>query len=70
MYGYDHDELIQKTTVLSVELYGCETWSYIKGGPQTKGSEKSMQRRVSGPKSDANGEWRMFHNEEVHNLHR
>ena len=26
--------------------------------------------RIFGPKSDVNGEWRMFHNEELHSLYR
>ena len=28
------------------------------------------QRRIFGPKRDENGEWRRFHNEELHSLYR
>jgi hypothetical protein len=31
--------------------------------------ENKVLRRIFGPKSHANGEWRRLHDEELHNLH-
>ena len=32
--------------------------------------ENRILRRIFGPKRDENGEWRRFHNEELHSLYR
>jgi hypothetical protein len=47
-----------------VVLFGCETWSDIKGATQT------VLRRIFGSKRDEVPEgWRKLHNEELHNLY-
>ena len=44
--------------------------SYIKRGMQAKVFENRILRQIFGPNRDENGEWRRFHNEEIHSLHR
>jgi hypothetical protein len=49
-------QLIYKTIILPVALYGCETWSLL--------------RRIFGPTRDeVAGEWRKLHNEELRDLY-
>jgi hypothetical protein len=49
-----------------VVLYGCETWSLTLREEQ----RLRVLRRISGPKRDeVTGDWRKFHNEELHNLY-
>ena len=43
--------------------------SYIKGGIQGKGIRNRILRGIFAPKRDENGEWRRFHNEELHRLY-
>ena len=52
---------IYKTIILSVMLYGYETWFFTL---------REECRRIFGPKRDENGEWRRLHNEELHSLYR
>ena len=62
---------INKIITFAVVLYGCETWSLIlRDISNVKVSENRILRRIFGPKRDANGEWRRFHNEELHSLYR
>jgi hypothetical protein len=54
---------LYKTIILSLVLYGCETWSLIL-------REEHRLRVLFGPKKDELvGEWRKLHNEELHNFH-
>jgi hypothetical protein len=57
--------------ILSVVLYGCETWSVtLREEQRLRASENRVLRRVFGPKrDDVTGGWRKLHNEELHNLH-
>ena len=60
-----------KTIILPVVLYGCETWHLILRKECRLGVFKNMIiRRIFGLKRDENGEWRRFHNEELHSLYR
>ena len=44
-------------TILSVVLYGCETWSFaLKDEYRLRVFEDSILRRIFGPKRDKNGE--------------
>ena len=62
---------IYKTIILSVTLYGCETWFLtLMEEFGLRAFENRILRRVSGPKRDENGEWRRLHNEEFHSLYR
>ena len=54
-----------ESIILPVVLYGCETWS-----PTLRVFENRILRRIFGPKSDENGDWRKLHNEELHSLYR
>ena len=57
-------------TILPVVIYGCETWSLtLREECGLRAFENRILRRISGPKSDENGEWRMLHNEELHSLY-
>ena len=40
---------------------------YIKGR-RLKGIEENDPKVIIGPKTNENGEWRMFHNKDVHNF--
>jgi hypothetical protein len=62
---------IQKTIILPVVLYGCETFSVtIKQEHRLKLFEKRVLRKISGPKRvQVIGVGRKLHNEELHNLY-
>jgi hypothetical protein len=60
-----------KTIILPVVLYGCETWSLTLREEHTlRVFEKRVLRRIFGPtRNEVIGEWRKFHNGELHNLY-
>jgi hypothetical protein len=62
---------INKTIILSVILYGCETWSLtLKEERRLRVFENKVLRRIFGPKRDeVTGGWRELHNEELHDLY-
>jgi hypothetical protein len=62
---------IYKTIILPVILYGCETWSLtLREEHRLRVSENRVLRRIFGPKrNEVTGEWRKFHNGELHNLY-
>jgi hypothetical protein len=62
---------IYKTVILSVVLYGCETWSLtLREEHRLRVFENWVIRRIFGPKRDeVTGEWRKLHNEELHILY-
>jgi hypothetical protein len=62
---------IYKTIILSVVLYGCETWSLtLRKEHRLRVFENRVLRRILGPKRDeVKGEWRKLHSEELHNLY-
>jgi hypothetical protein len=60
-----------RTTILTVVLYGCETWSLILWEERRLWVfENRVLRRLFEPKRDeVTGEWRKLHNEELHDLY-
>jgi hypothetical protein len=57
--------IIFKNIILSVVLYGCETWSLtLRKKRGLRVFENRVLRRIFGPKR----EWRKLHNEELHDL--
>jgi hypothetical protein len=60
-----------KTLILSVVLYGCETWSLTwKEGHRLRVFENRVLRRIFWPKRvEVTGGWRKLHIEELHNLY-
>jgi hypothetical protein len=62
---------LQPLKLLTVVLYGCETWSLTlrkEHGLREFGNR--VLRRIFGPKRDKlTGGWRIRYNEEVHNLY-
>jgi hypothetical protein len=60
-----------KTIILQVVLYGCETWSLtLREEDRLRVFKNRVLRRIFGPKRDeVTGEWRKFHNEELHILY-
>ena len=62
---------INKTIILPVVLYGCETWNLtLREECRLRELENRILTRIFGPKRDENGEWRRLHNEEFHSLYR
>jgi hypothetical protein len=61
---------IYRTIILSVVLYGCETWSLtLREERRLRVFENRVMRRVFGPKRDeVTVEWRKLHNEEPSEL--
>ena len=62
---------IYRTIILSVVLYGCETWSLIlREERKLRVFENMVLRRIFEPRSDeVTGEWRRMHNEELNDLY-
>jgi len=62
---------IYRTIILSVVLYGCETWSLtLREESRLRVFENRVLRRVFGPKRDeVTGELRKLHNEELIDLY-
>ena len=62
---------IYRTIILSVVLYGCETWSLtLREEHRLRVFENRALRRIFGPKRDGvTGEWRKLHNEELNDLY-
>jgi hypothetical protein len=62
---------INKTIILPVVLYGCETWSLtVRQEHKRRMFENRVLRRIFGPKRDGvMGGRRKLHNEELHNLY-
>jgi hypothetical protein len=62
---------IYRTIILSVVLYGCETWSLtLREERRLRVFENRVLRRVFGPKRDeVTGGWRKLHNEELSDLY-
>jgi hypothetical protein len=52
-------------------LYGCETWSLtLREYPRLRVNANRVLRRIFGPKrNEVTGDWRILHNEELHNLY-
>jgi len=60
---------IQRTIILLVALYGCETWSLTLREECRLRVENRVLRRIYGPKRDeVTGEWRKLHKEELNCL--
>jgi hypothetical protein len=61
---------IQRTTILPLVLYRCETWSLtIREEHKLRVFENKVMRKIFRPKRDeVMGGWRKLHNEELHNL--
>jgi hypothetical protein len=62
---------IDKTIILPVVLYGCETWSLtLREEHRLRVFENRVLRRIFGQKRDeVRGEWRKLHNRELHDLY-
>jgi hypothetical protein len=62
---------IYTSIILSVVLYGCETWSLtLREEHRLRVFENMVLRKIVGPKRyEVTGEWRRLHNEELHDLY-
>jgi hypothetical protein len=60
----------QKTTILPVVLYGCETSLILREEHRLRVFENRVLKRIFGPKREEMVEgWRKLHNEVLHNLY-
>jgi len=61
---------IYRTIILSVVLYGCETWSLIlQEERKLRLFANMVLRRIFGPRRDeVTGEWRRLHTEELNDM--
>jgi hypothetical protein len=64
---YIRNERIYKTVILSVVLYGCETWSLtLREEHRLRVFDNRVLRRIYDSKRDeVTGGWRKLHNEEL-----
>ena len=62
---------IYRTIILSVVLYGCETWSLtLREERKLRVFENLVLRKIFGSKSEeVKGEWRRLHNEKLNDLY-
>jgi len=62
---------IYRTVILSVVLYGCETWPLtLREERKLRVFENMVLRRIFGPRrDDVTGEWRRLHNEELNDFY-
>jgi hypothetical protein len=62
---------IDRTAILPVVLYGCDTWSLtLREEHRLRVFENRVLRRIFGSKMDeVTGEWRRLHNEELYDLY-
>jgi len=62
---------IHRTIMLTVVMYGCETWSLtLREERRLSVFENRVLRRIFGPKRDeVTGEWRKLYNEEFGDLY-
>jgi len=62
---------IYRNIILTVVLYGCETWSLtLREERRLRVCENRVLRKLFGPKRDeVTGEWRKLHNEELNDLY-
>jgi hypothetical protein len=57
---------ICKTVILTLLLYGCETWSLTLREEYRLGIiENRVLRKIFGPKRKEDGSWRKLHNDEL-----
>ena len=63
--------MIYRTIILSLVLYGCETWSLtFRKERRLRVLENRVLRRIFGPKrDDVTREWRKLHREELNGLY-
>ena len=61
---------IYRTIILSVVLYGCETWSLtLREEHRLRVFENTVLRRIFGPRRDkVTGEWKKLYNEELNDM--
>ena len=62
---------IYRNIILSVVLYGCETWSLtLSEERRLRAFENGVLRRIFGPKrGEVKREWRKLQNEELNDLY-
>jgi hypothetical protein len=65
------NETTYKTIILSVILYGCDSWSLTVWEEHRLGVfENRVLSRIFVPRRDeVTGEWRKLHNKELHDLY-
>jgi hypothetical protein len=61
---------IERTIILLVVLYGCETWSLtLREECRLRVFKNRVLRKIFGPKrEEVTGEWRKLHNDELNDL--
>jgi hypothetical protein len=67
----EHEHQLYKTIILSIVLYGCETWSFtLREEQRLRVFENRVPRRILGPeRGEATGELRKLHSGELRNFY-
>jgi len=68
---WDQHNNIDRTVILPVVLYGCESWSVtMRERHRLRMFENGVQRMIIRTKRDeVRGEWRRLHKEELYDLY-
>jgi hypothetical protein len=70
MSHYPNSGQNKNTVILSVVLYGCETWSLtLREEHRLRVFENRVLRRIFVPKREVDGSWRKLRNDELHRLY-
>jgi hypothetical protein len=60
---------INKTVILTVVLYGCETWSLTLREEHSLRGFENRVLKIFRPARDEDGSWRILQNDELHDLY-
>jgi hypothetical protein len=71
MLNLENRQVENKTIILPLVLYGCDTWSLtLREEHRLRMFENRVLRKIFGPKrNEVTGEWRKLHNEELLDLY-
>jgi len=71
VYSSCSGNMIYRTIILAIVLYGCETWSLtLREERKLRMFDNMVLRRIFGPRRDEiMGKWRRLHTKELNDLY-